>query len=585
MRMTPGTIRKLEVGVAIMLTIAAVFLHLKRVGDAGGLWRDEAAAVGLAQMPTIREVVKYFPHEAFPLLVPMTLRAVTSICGGSETGFRVFGMLVGVGILGALWWNMKVVRRNVPLLSLALLGFNGALIQWGDSLRGYGLGTLMLLLGLGALWKVLERPTLGNSVVAALVAIASVQTLFHNPPLLLAICLGGWAVTMRRAGQWEEPNSTEKSRVTGKRETIIVLIIGVVAAASLLPYWVPLSRARAWDVMVRSRLDFWGLWTKLGETLGASGWSNLWVWAVLFVVAMVVWWRAMGREPWRFWGLGRSEHADDVAEGRVPGDSREREVLWFSGTALLFGLLGCIAFLTLLSYHPRPWYYLAFLALAALLLDFIFDTARSAGARVTRLLLAIVVAVSSFPLALTQTEVRQTNIDLVAEKLTHLAGKEDYVVVAPWTVGISFQRYYRGGAFWTTMPPMEFLKFHRYDLLQAKMSSTNADVVIGPALKNIQRTLERGHRVWIVGEPWTPEPWERPSDAKAAACLPARFGEVNSPAAWSQKVWEVLQAHSREMRTVPLDSEQPVFRLENLPVRVVEGRAAVLSEADTGARH
>src|SRR5207248_6219387 len=47
---------------AVLLTVAVGGLHLLRLLHAGGLWRDEAAAVALATLPTVREIAPSFQH-------------------------------------------------------------------------------------------------------------------------------------------------------------------------------------------------------------------------------------------------------------------------------------------------------------------------------------------------------------------------------------------------------------------------------------------------------------------------------------------------------------------------------------------
>ena len=47
---------------------------------------------------------------------------------------------------------------------------------------------------------------------------------------------------------------------------------------------------------------------------------------------------------------------------------------------------------------------------------------------------------------------RQSNIDVVAKRVTELAKPVDLIVVAPWQYGISFNRYYKGAARWITLP-------------------------------------------------------------------------------------------------------------------------------------
>ena len=142
MTTAPPLSRRLEILVGLVLTAVIVCLHVVRAVKADALWRDEAALVGLATLSPVQEVIHHFPHEAFPLVVPAAIRTVAWASGNSDWGFRAFGMLVGLSILAALWWNTWTVRRGPPLLALALLGFNSAFIIYGDSVRGYGLGSI-----------------------------------------------------------------------------------------------------------------------------------------------------------------------------------------------------------------------------------------------------------------------------------------------------------------------------------------------------------------------------------------------------------------------------------------------------------
>src|SRR6266436_1857390 len=185
-----------EIFFALLLTAVIVCVHGVRMAEAGGLWRDEAGAVQLATLPSFKDVISNFPHEAFPLLFPATIRAYAALSGGGDATWRFFGFLVGIGVIGALWWNLWALKRGVPLLSLALLGFNAAFVQWGDSIRGYGMGTLLMLITVGLVWRVLEKLSAGRVAAATLLAVASVQCLFQNSALLLAICVGAAAAAL-----------------------------------------------------------------------------------------------------------------------------------------------------------------------------------------------------------------------------------------------------------------------------------------------------------------------------------------------------------------------------------------------------
>jgi hypothetical protein len=523
----PGAaaLTKAQWWLALCLSGIVFGLHVVRLLKAGGLWRDEAAVVGLATMPTPADVCHYFTHEAFPLLFPFTIRGIALGIGQSDVVFRCFGLVVGLATIAALWVNLRGIRRSVPLVSLAFLGFNGAFVQWGDSVRGYGLGTLCIMLFAFLVWRLVEQPGWRRFIPAVIGAVAAVQTLFHNAPLVLAVCLGGCAVSVRR-------------RQYGAAG--LVLLAGGVAALSLAPYWGPLHHARDWDVVVRAPAEGKALWTGLHETLSASGWSNTGIWAVVFLVGLASCWQGIV--------FGRENQAADV--------------LRFGGTALVVGLAGCLAFLTVLSYTARPWYFLALVGLAALLLDLVWDAAPQQWARVARPVLAAAIAVTSLPLTWHEVNSRQTNMDLIAAKLTQSARPGDLIIVSPWFMGISFDRYYRGSASWITMPPIEFHKFHRYDLVQKQMQSSAPGRVIAPVEEGIAETLKAGHRVWIAGLLSFQEEHPHKEPAELASALK-----------WSHELAMYLRASARHLEVVKIDAQSPVNHFENSPLRMVEGWA------------
>ena len=47
----------------------------------------------------------------------------------------------------------------------------------------------------------------------------------------------------------------------------------------------------------------------------------------------------------------------------------------------------------------------------------------------------------------------------------------DYVIVHPFFCGVTFERYYKATASWTTLPPLDDYTLQRYDLFKAKMQN------------------------------------------------------------------------------------------------------------------
>ncbi len=525
--------------VAIVLTGLIVCFHLARLVKAGGLWRDEAGAAALATLPAVKDVLAYFPHEAFPLLFPLTLRGYARIVGESDMAWRLFGTLVGVSIIGALWLNMRIVRRGVPLLSLAMLGFNGVFIQWGDSLRGYGLGILLNLLTLGLVWRMVERPTAARAVAAALAAVASVQCLFQNSFLLLAIGLSVLALALRRGAV---------------RPMLLMVCVGIVAAGSLVPYWGPLRRAQDWDALIHFPVGLVYLWSGFRQALSAGGSLAFWIW-------------------WLLLALGLCAAAVGQFRGAALGLEREsRDALLFSGSGVAFGVAGYLCFLVILSHPTQAWHYLALVALVAMFLDLIFDVlSERPWARAVRLTLVLLMAGAALAPTWRWVQVRQTNADLLAAKLAGAAGKDDFIVVTPWYFGITFNRYYTGPAGWTTIPPMSAHQFHRYDLVKAAMSLADQRAPVRPLEEQIADALRAGHRVWLAGGMEL-----LPAPPKSGTLPPAPAANLGwdsdtYTAAWTVEVLAFLRSRARQVQEVRLEFAGPVYEFENLPLKVFEG--------------
>ena len=529
-------IKKSEWAVAIALSIVAIALHVLRMRHAGALWRDEAGAVQLAMMPTARDILQNFQHEGFPILFPFALRAYTAIVGASDFDFRVLGMLAGMGIIGALWLNARVVGQGLPLISLVLLGFNTFLIQWGDSIRGYGIGSGLILLTFALLVRVFEQPTWARTAAALLAALASVHLLFWNSVLLFSICTAAIAISLSRR-RW--------------RAASMVLGIGLVAALSMLPYVRPLTEAQQWTILVKYPTTLPLLWSQLADTLASPLPFMTWVWHLLVVLAVA-----------GVIGLIWKNRTSELKE-------QPKDLLFICVLGLVIAIGAYYVFQEILSYVIRPWYYLPLIALVAVTLDCAIQfLAKTAWMRVARLTIVIIIAGTLLVPAWQKVQVRQTNIDLVIQELEKLTSAEDFILVEPWFCGVSFNRYYRGPANWMTLPAIADHKVHRYDLVKAKMESSNP---IDDILHNVVETLQSGNRVWVVGDIYFPE-----SEAAVPSLPPAPnspWGWLEWPyvEAWSLQVNFFLLTHGMHSQFVRIPVDDSVNGYENLQLLVVQG--------------
>jgi hypothetical protein len=512
-------------------------LHITLLLNAGGLWRDEVNTVRVANMPGLGEAWKNLQYDSFPILWFLLVRAWTAVGGGGDASYRMLGFLIGMGIVGALLWNARRLRISAPLISLLLLAFNPAVIRYGDSMRAYGFGIMLFLLTFPLVWKVASQPTRRNVIGATIAAVLSVQALYYNAVLLLALCAGGAAVAMRNK-QW--------ARIG------LLFGVGMVAAISLLPYVSAISGTASWNDLVR--VPHYGLsrfWTKLAGTIGSSGYNMTAVWAGLFFIGTAVGIGAQIRPQW------------------LRATPEQKDLGLFCVTALLVGILAYFAFLKILSYPTQPWYYVALIALIAINLEGLFSLlANLPVGRVLRMLVVLLAVVLTFRATAEQTHRRHSNVDLIAARVEKEAAKEDFILVNFWYFGIPFDYYYKGATPWMTLPPISDHKVHRYDLVKEQMMLPGPADAVQPVLERMEATLKAGHRVWIVGTVVFLRPGETP--------LVARLGQDRSPEAdfylaWSQHVGQFIQSHATRVDAVAVPVGAPLGIYENVPLLRVEG--------------
>jgi hypothetical protein len=143
---------------------------------------------------------------------------------------------------------------------------------------------------------------------------------------------------------------------------------------------------------------------------------------------------------------------------------------------------------------------------------------------------------------------RLTNVDLLARRLTAEAAPGDFIIVAPWYCGITFDRYYKGSAAWSTLPPLKDHSLHRYDLLRAQLQNRDA---IQPVLGQIAATLRAGNKVWVAGHMIIFRAGTPPPDSLPPAPLPGSgWGDAPYHRTWLAQVSCYLGEHSCQLDRV-----------------------------------
>src|SRR5687768_5941314 len=114
-------LRSAERGAAVLLTLTAIALHVVNARSAGALWRDESNTVGLATLPSLREVWQNLQFDSFPILWLAAVRSLATIFGPmNDVAFRVTGLALGLFVLITIWGSARLIGRQVPLVALAI---------------------------------------------------------------------------------------------------------------------------------------------------------------------------------------------------------------------------------------------------------------------------------------------------------------------------------------------------------------------------------------------------------------------------------------------------------------------------------
>ncbi len=519
--------------VALLATLAAIFLHVVFLTHAGGLWRDEASFVQLATLPSWHDVWRMLGHDNCPILLPAITRMWCAAgWGKTDFGLRILGLIIGLLLLAMFWVASRMMRRGVPLLPLALVAVNITMIRGGDSLRSYGLGSALNVLVLPLFWHVARKPTSVNVLLGALVAVLSVQCLYQNAFFVFAAGCGGIAVCISQR-RW--------------RDTLWLFGIGALAAASLVPYVRIVGEAQEWYILEKLGFDFSHGWGKFSTAVGLQGLGFNWLWLALCLLAIGISFLAV------------STHA------RSSSVVAHRTLILFGSMALVVGVVGFVVFLKIANLGSELWYYIPLMAFVAVCLDVVLPVCHRWAQPALTVFAAITVIVS-FMIGLPALECRQTNVDLVAVRLAREAAPNDYIVVNPWYFGVSFERYYQGVTPWATVPPLADHGLHRYDLVKAEMQMENP---LQPVLDKIASTLQSGNHVWIVG--FLPLPQTPPPDINPAPNNPWGWQEDPYSQNWSEKVGYFFTSHATQCAEVAIPASSGVNSYEDLHVAWIAG--------------
>src|SRR3989454_3678163 len=340
MRRPHGALAWAELALALLITALIVSLNLRFATQAGPLWRDEVSTVQLATRSTYTEVLRSLSLDSAPALYPTLLRLWSSPWsdGGQDVALRVLGFGVAAAMVGAIWVTGRALAAGPPLLALTVFAAHAGTLQTAGSVKPYGLGSLFIVLAFGAIGRLTAAPRRRSLLYALTVAILAVQTLYHNAPLILAVCVAGFAV----------------AAVARERSAALAVIVtGVVAAASLLPYVGVLLTSPSWRPLNQSEFGAHALLVRSNEMVTEGSWPLVALWAA-----------AAGLVSY---GVVRTLRRSSRGEPTSGPHVLYAALVIVAATSLHLG------FLKLAGRVPQAWQFVPLIAVVALAIDVVLD--------------------------------------------------------------------------------------------------------------------------------------------------------------------------------------------------------------------
>jgi hypothetical protein len=539
MEFLPGNhnkrIQKFELYLGLLVTAVLLLYQFRFMQSAGGLWRDEISSLTVATQPSLGKVWQSLPWHPIPLAPHMALRSWSFLFGSSMESLRMYGFLVGVSLVATLWFCSRLLGRSVPLLALALLMLNPLTIQISASVRPFGLSIISSLLVLALVGRWLENPSRKIVFATMFAAILSVQCSFQNAFVLMGILTAGSIVSLYKGD---------------KKTTGALILAGIMAAASILPYLPVIRKAQDWSMLVKGPVPFTSLLKIFSQALGAGGTLMITIWLGLSLLALLI---VIHRNRWRC-------KACEVTTSKTMN--------LYYGLVLLIMTGLYLVFLKRLKVPTQPWYYLSVMAPAALCLDMILRSTPKRNQ--LRILLVGFILIATGKPTWDKIHFRQTNLDLITEKLEPLAGENDLILLTQWYYNIGFYYYYEGDTACLTIPPVpDGQGMHRYDLIKQQMISQQT---YSRVRDTIADTLRTGHKIWLVGEL---QPPDRNRAAKIVFPLSEEQINRHSYARFIAQEHELmgafLQNHAEKCTEFPPVTKQNVNPYENVRLLLYEG--------------
>lgn len=430
----------------------------------GGLWRDEAQAIGIAEIPALRAMFEFLiHHESHPPLYHLLLRWWISLFGSSDASALTLPLLFGLALIPASYLFVRELHSSrAGVIAAILVSVHPALIRYSGMVRPYSFLSLLSLILVFCLWRILVREHRRNWLVGY-TAVATAMIYTHH---------WSWLVVASGGLLWLAFGFARR----GLREVGVAAVTYGVIGFLYLPWALALLRQLGGAGHLPAQ-----------ESFGEAAWRALFgiTWVPSGLAALLL----LGISVTRFLLRSRVETTLDLrlAGGLAGGIA----VLSAAMTVLLLR----VANLTSL------WCYSIIVPLYLVAVALIIGH-RESGRRGLVAAAIQVTWVATMLLAWEKLQgIPRSNTRLVAQELRSVMNSTDRLIVVPGYVVTSFRRYLGPWERAYSLPEDTLATYIAYDHRTARDLDPRAWTRLLAAMDSSRRECSR---VWFVVESGAP---------------------------------------------------------------------------------
>ncbi len=221
--------RALLIGIVVAGVLAvAVVLRFVTTSD---LWLDEALTVNIAHVP-LSQLEDALRRDGAPPLYYLLLHGWMALFGTGDVAVRAMSGVLGVAMLPLAYLAGRRLggadpsrRRWVAWGAVLVVASSPYAIRYSTEARMYMLAMVLVLLGYLAIWRAIERPTIGRLVPVSLITAALLYTQYWAFFLVGVVGLTQlWIVWRGRRDQ---------------RATAFKVIVAIAVGGLLFVPWLP----------------------------------------------------------------------------------------------------------------------------------------------------------------------------------------------------------------------------------------------------------------------------------------------------------------------------------------------------------